>query len=122
MSRSRAISLREHGEIDKVTGFGSTKHGENLVDRKFLTGQCWAERPHFHREQAEVSAKVDLGHVCALAHLQTVEARSFPNAMNAESGLSERQLYQRNQEVDLSGRGAEEIKITSQPIDVAVGD
>ena len=53
-----------------------------------------------------------------------VEVRSLTDTFHLESGLPERPLYQRYQEVDLScrGRGAGESRLQVKSIDIAAGD
>lgn len=76
----------------------------------------------FDGEQTEIRAEVDFGHVLRSAHLQPIEARSLPDSSDRQASILQRLLDYRDYLVDLSCRGAEEIEIPGQSVDVSPSD
>ena len=102
-SRAGRCQSSKRREVDKVSRFGSSEDGKNLVDSEFLARQSRTERPLLDWEEAKVSAEIDFRHVALLTHLESVEARTLPNSMNGKPGIPERLLDDGDDLIDLDG-------------------
>jgi hypothetical protein len=109
-------------EIGEVTRLGTTKNGENLVNRQLQARQGRRRVPWIGWKETRVGPKVKLGPLAIGEDGQPRESGSHPQPFDTQTIVGKRPLGRGQQPIDRVWARTEEVEIASASVYLAAND